>query len=93
MSSVRIVRGEYRNKIVSNQVFALVSGFQSGAKGNFITVRNDGAFPNCPETIRVRVDSINDVEYTTAMPTDNVVRLEQPARPAETDEEIGRAHV
>ena len=87
MSSVRIVRGEYRNKIVSNQVFALVSGFQSGAKGNFITVRNDGAFPNCPETIRVRVDSINDVEYTTAMPTDNVVRLEQPARPAETDEE------
>lgn len=87
MSSVRIVRGEYRNKIVSNQVFALVSGFQSGAKGNFVTVRNDGAFPNCPETIRVRVDSINDIEYTTAMPTDNVVRLEQPARPTETDEE------
>ena len=86
MSSVRIVRGEYRKNIIANQVFALVSGFQTGAKGNFVTVRNDGAFPNCPDTIRVRVDSIQDVEYTTTMPSDNVVRLEQPAK-------IGRAHV
>ena len=87
MSSVRIVRDEYRNKTIANQVFALVSGFQTGARGNFVTVRNDGSFPNCPETIRVRVDSINDVEYTSAMAQDNVIKLEQPARPAETDEE------
>lgn len=87
MSSVRIVRGEYRNKVISNQVFALVSGFQTGAKGNFVTVENNGAFPNCPDTIRVRVDSINDIEYTTAMAHDNVVRLEQPTKPQETDEE------
>jgi predicted AAA+ superfamily ATPase len=87
MSSVRIVRGEYRNKVISNQVFALVSGFQTGAKGNFVTVENNGAFPNCPNTIRVRVDSINDVEYTSAMAQDNVIKLEQPARPQETDEE------
>lgn len=87
MSSVRIVRGEYRNKVISNQVFALVSGFQTGAKGNFVTVENNGVFPNCPNTIRVRVDSINDVEYTSAMAQDNVIKLEQPARPQETDEE------
>jgi hypothetical protein len=87
MSSVRIVRGEYRNKVISNQVFALVSGFQTGARGNFVTVENNGAFPNCPNTIRVRVDSINDVEYTSAMAQDNVIKLEQPARPQETDEE------
>ena len=87
MSSVRIVRGEYRNKTIVNQVFALVSGFQTGARGNYITVRNDGAFPNCPETIRVRVDSIEDVEYTSSMAQDNVIKLEQPARPQETDEE------
>jgi hypothetical protein len=86
MSSVRIVRGEYRNKIISNQVFALVSGFQTGAKGNFVTVENNGAFPNCPDSIRVRVDSIEDVEYTTAMAQDNVIKLEQPARTQETDE-------
>jgi len=87
MSSVRIVRGEYRNKVIANQVFALVSGFQTGAKGNYVTVRNDGSFPNCPETIRVRVDSIEDVEYTSSMTPSNVVKLEQPARPVETDEE------
>ena len=87
MSSVRIVRGEYRNKVIANQVFALVSGFQTGARGNFVTVRNDGAFPNCPDTIRVRVDSIQDVEYTSEMHSDNVVRLEQPAKPQETDEQ------
>jgi hypothetical protein len=87
MSSVRIVRGEYRNKVISNQVFALVSGFQTGAKGNYVTVENNGAFPNCPNTIRVRVDSIEDVEYTTAMTHDNVIKLEQPARTPETDEE------
>lgn len=87
MSSVRIVRGEYRNKVISNQLFALVSGFQTGAKGNYVTVRNDGTFPNCPETIRVRVDSIEDVEYTSSMTQSNVVKLEQPARPVETDEE------
>lgn len=87
MSSVRIVRGEYRNKVVANQVFALVSGFQTGAKGNYVTVRNDGTFPNCPDTIRVRVDSIEDVEYTSSMAQDNVIKFEQPARPVETDEE------
>ena len=87
MSSVRIVRGEYRNKVIANQVFALVSGFQTGARGNFVTVRNDGTFPNCPDTIRVRVDSIEDVEYTSAMAQDNVIKFEQPARPVETDEE------
>jgi len=87
MSSVRIVRGEYRNKVISNQVFALVSGFQTGAKGNYVTVENNGAFPNCPNTIRVRVDSIEDVEYTTAMAHDNVIKLEQPARTQETDED------
>jgi len=87
MSSVRIVRGEYRNKVISNQVFTLVAGFQTGAKGNFVTVENNGAFPNCPDSIRVRVDSIEDVEYTSSMAQDNVIKLEQPARPQETDEE------
>ena len=87
MSSVRIVRGEYRNKVISNQVFALVSGFQTGAKGSYVTVENNGAFPNCPNPIRVRVDSIEDVEYTTAMTHDNVIKLEQPARTQETDED------
>ena len=32
MSAIRIVRGEYRKRPVADQVFSLVSGFQSGAK-------------------------------------------------------------
>ena len=87
MSSVRIVRGEYRNTVISNQIFELVKGYQVGAKGGFVTVKNDGIFPNCADTIRVRVDGIEDVEYTSAMTPTNVVRLEQPTKPQETDEE------
>ena len=87
MSAIRIVRGEYRNKSVANQVFTLVTGFQSGAKGNYVTVKNNGAFPNCPDTIRIRVDNISDIEYTNGMPTENTVKFEQPAPVTETDEQ------
>ena len=87
MSAIRVLNGVYRNKPVQNQTFALVSGFQSGAKGNYVTVRNDGTFPNCPDTIRIRVDNISDIEYTNGMTTDNTVKFEQPAKPVETDDE------
>jgi hypothetical protein len=62
MSAIRIIRGEYRGKTVSNQCFTLVSGFQTGAKGGFVTVQNDGHFPNCPAAVRIRVDAITDYE-------------------------------
>jgi hypothetical protein len=81
------VRGEYRNQVINNQVFDLVKGYQTGAKGGFVTVRNSGMFPNCADVIRIRVDSIEDVEYTSSMTQSNVVRLEQPTKPQETDEE------
>jgi len=38
MSAIRVIKGVYRNKPVRNIAFNLVSGFQSGAKGNFVTV-------------------------------------------------------
>jgi len=62
MSAIRILRGEYRGKTVKNQSFALVSGFQTGAKGGYVTVQNNGTFPNCPATVRIRVDAISDYE-------------------------------
>ena len=86
MSAIRVVRGEYRNKSVIDQVFTLVSGFQSGAKGNFVTVKNNSNFPNCPDTIRIRVDNISDIEYTSSM-TDATTNPAKAAAPAETDEE------
>jgi hypothetical protein len=63
MSAIRIVKGEYRNKPVRNIAFTLVSGYTSGAKGNYVTVKNDGNFPDCPDTVRIRVNSIRDFEY------------------------------
>ena len=62
MSAIRILRGVYRNQIVKNQSFALVSGFRSGAKGGYVTVQNNGTFPNCADVIRIRVDAISDYE-------------------------------
>ena len=79
MSAIRVVNGSYRNKSVQNQEFVLVSGCQTGARGNYVTVKNGGVFPNCPETIRISVDNISDIEYTNGMPSDNTVHFEKPA--------------
>ena len=75
MSAIRILRGEYRGKTVKNQSFALVSGFQTGAKGGYVTVQNDGTFPNCPATIRIRVDAISDYEMVSG----DTVEMNTPA--------------
>ena len=88
MSAIRIVRGEYRGKAVKNQNFTLVSGFQTGAKGGYVTVQNDGTFPNCPSTIRIKVDAISDYEMING----DAVEMNTPApsvsaRVAETEEE------
>jgi len=85
MSQVRIVNGNYRGYSIQNTVFTLVSGYQTGAKGNFVTVENGGAFPKCPDHIRVRVDSIEDVEFTDG----HQLTVAQPAEPVavETDEQ------
>ena len=87
MSAIRIIKGEYRNKPVRNIAFTLVSGFATGAKGNYVTVKNDGNFPNCPDTIRIKVDSIQNFEYVTGDAVqDNTVHFEKPSV-VETDDE------
>jgi len=85
MSSVRIINGNYRGYNIVNTVFELVSGYQTGARGGYITVRNN-IFPKCPDTIRVRVDSIEDIEYTTPM-TNNIIETPAVVAPVETDEQ------
>ena len=87
MSAIRIIKGEYRNKPVRNIAFTLVSGYTSGAKGNYVTVKNDGNFPNCPDTVRIKVDSIQNFEYVTGEAVqDNTVHFEKPTV-VETDDE------
>ena len=87
MSAIRVLNGNYRGYTIQNTEFQLVSGFQSGAKGGYVTVKNNGAFPKCPDTIRIKVDNISDIEYTTGMTQENTVKFEKPANPVETDEE------
>jgi hypothetical protein len=87
MSTIRILSGNYRGTQVQNTEFQLVSGFQTGAKGSYVTVKNGGNFPRCPDTVRIRVDNISDIEYTAGMTTDNTVHFEKTAAVVETDEQ------
>ena len=87
MSAIRIVNGNYRGNTIQNTEFELVSGFQSGAKGSYVTVKNSGHFPKCPDTIRIRVDNIADIEYTNGMTQNSPVQVEKPAPVVETDEQ------
>ena len=86
MSAIRVVNGNYRGNTVQNTTFELVSGFQSGAKGSYVTVKNSGHFPKCPDTVRIRVDTIADIEYTSGMTTEKLTKPTQ-AVVAETDEQ------
>ena len=70
MSTIRILSGSYRKQSVINTEFTLVKGFQTGAKGGYVTVKNDGQFAiNIPE-VKVLVDSINEIEFLNG---DNVI--------------------
>jgi hypothetical protein len=61
MSTIRILSGSYRKQAVVNTEFTLVKGFQTGKKGSYVTVKNDGQFAiNIPE-VKVLVDNINEI--------------------------------
>jgi hypothetical protein len=68
MTTVTIKNGSYRNKPVANVSFALVKGFQTGAKGNFVTVKSDGYFGPEFDEVRIKVDSIEDIEFAAGTP-------------------------
>jgi SepF-like predicted cell division protein (DUF552 family) len=87
MSTILVKNGSYRNQPVNGMIFNLVKGFQTGAKGGYVTVKADGYFgPDVPEVVRVKVDSIEDLEFTTeSVITERVVA---PVAPIETDDEV-----
>jgi hypothetical protein len=63
MSTIRIKSGSYRKQAVINTEFTLVKGFQTGAKGGYVTVKNEGQFAiNIPE-VKVLVDGIENIEF------------------------------
>jgi len=85
-SIVRITSGSYRNAPVKGEVFTLVKGYQLGAKGGFVTVKNEGQFPGRPEEVRVNVDNQESIEFLAGR--DSVV-IEAPKaqQEKETDEQ------
>ena len=90
MSTVMIKNGVYRNIPVNNVAFTLVKGFQTGARGGYVTVNADGYFgPDFPEVVRINVNGIEDLEFVGGLPTESpaVVVAKQPV-PMESDEEV-----
>lgn len=87
-ATIRILRGSYRNQPVANAEFELVRGFQTGARGGFVTVKSAGHFGPEFDTVRVRVNSIQDIEFTgDAVSEHKTIPFKNQPR-VETDEEV-----
>jgi len=69
MSTICIKFGEYRNTPVVNKTFTLVKGYQTGAKGGYVTVKNEGQFPKVSiENVKVKVSGIENIEFINGEP-------------------------
>lgn len=89
MSTVIVKNGTYRNQPVNNVTFNLVKGFQTGAKGGYVTVNADGYFgPDLPEVVRINVSSIEDLEFAAGATPVGEVIVPVAHTPPETDEEV-----
>ena len=89
MTQVVIHKGTYRNQTVRGVAFTLVKDFTKGAKGGFVTVKSEGHFGPEFDVVRVRVDSIEDIEIVggnTVTAQTKTVEFKQPVR-VETEEE------
>jgi hypothetical protein len=90
LSTVIIKNGTYRNQPVNNITFSLVKGFQTGAKGGYVTVNADGYFgPDLPEVVRINVDGIEDLEFAAGTVIEGAREVApKTVAPVETDEEV-----
>lgn len=88
MTQVVIRRGTYRNQDVSGRQFTLVRDYVTDAKGGNVVVANGGHFPGYADNIRVRVDSLHDIEFVNGAPVkDNTVQFRAEEQ-LESDEAI-----
>ena len=82
MSTIRILAGTYRNQPVIGQTFTLVKGFQTGKKGNYVTVKNQGQFNISIPEVKVKVNSISDIQFIEGeVVEDNVVEFKAKVEP------------
>jgi hypothetical protein len=92
MSIVLVKSGSYRGMPVINTQFKLVRGFQSGKKGNYITVRNDGVFSDYAgiDTVKIKVEDQHDFEFISGDGPVNEVVTQVPAVVESDDEAMNR---
>ena len=86
MSTIRILSGSYRNQPVVNEVFTLVKGFQTGKKGNYVTVKNEGQFAIAIDEVKVKIDAIEDIQYLNGDHAVGNTEVKQVEVVAESDE-------
>ena len=87
MSVVLVKSGSYRGIPVINTQFTLVKGFQTGKKGSYITVRNDGIFPIAIDVVKIKVEDQHDFEFIGGEAPANVSQFVPTPVVQETDEE------
>jgi len=67
--TITVKYGEYRNQPIVNQQFELVKGYATGKRGGFVTVKNDGKFPQVQiANVKIKVNNINDITWGTEKP-------------------------
>lgn len=87
MTTVTIKFGEYRNIPVINTAFTLVKGFQTGKKGSYVTVKNEGQFPIAIDVVKVKVNNIHDIEFSGEPVIADTPVVKAEPKSVETDEE------
>ena len=89
MTQVTFRSGTYRNQDVSGRTFTLVRDFVTDARGGNVVVSNDGQFPGYSQQIRIRVNSIDDIQFQGDRPVSqpNTVKF-TPVVKQESDEEV-----
>lgn len=68
MSTICILSGSYRNQPVIDQTFTLVKGFQTGKKGSYVTVKNEGQFNIDIDVIKIKVEDIEQIKFVEGTP-------------------------
>ena len=87
MTQVVIHNGTYRNQTVRGVSFTLVKDFTQGTRGGFVTVKSEGHFGPEFDVVRVKVDSIEDIEIVGGtVPVSKTIEFKTPVK-TETEEE------
>jgi hypothetical protein len=87
-ATILILKGSYRNKDVNGLRFELVEQYKKTATGGHVTVRNNDTFPDCPDTIRIKVSGVADYEFVSGESVITSQMKEPEQVSVETDEQV-----